>query len=300
MKWELDRAWDWHHNRPWLCGFNYVPSTAVNTTEFWQAESFDPITLDRELGWAGAVGLNTCRVFTQYLVWEADPDGFLARLGQFLDIADRRGLSVMVCLFDDCAFSGKQPYLGRQDDPIPGVHNSGWTPSPGHARVVDRAAWPALERYVTGVVSRFAGDARIVAWDLYNEPGNSDLRARSLPLLERAFEWARGCGPSQPLTVGIWTPELPELNEFALQAVRYHQFPQLRRPGQRGSADRRVEDTRPARGVHRVDAPYGRQRVQHAPAVVQERRCGMLLLGIGERPDTDPFPVGFARRRAGA
>lgn len=42
----------------------------------------------------------------------------------------------MPVLFDDCAFSHKEPYLGKQDYPTKGVHNSGWTPSPGF-RIAD-------------------------------------------------------------------------------------------------------------------------------------------------------------------
>ena len=30
--------------------------TAINTIEMWQAESFDPATIDKELGWAEELG----------------------------------------------------------------------------------------------------------------------------------------------------------------------------------------------------------------------------------------------------
>ena len=206
-RWSDCSAWAWVRAQPWLFGFNYVPSTAVNTTEMWQRETFDPDTIERELGWAHSIGFNTCRVFLQYLVWEGDPEGLLARLGVFIGIASRRSILPMVCLFDDCAFSGRQPYLGPQDAPVPGVHNSGWTPSPGHERVVDRAAWPRLRGYAAAVVSRFARDDRLLAWDLYNEPGNSGMKERSLPLLREVFGWAREAGAQQPLTVGVWSED---------------------------------------------------------------------------------------------
>ena len=115
----------------WLCGFNYLPSTAVNSTEMWQRETFDLETIRRELGWAQQIGLNGCRVFLQALVWAADPDGLGDRLDRFLNTAHGSGISTLLILFDDCAFAGKEPYLGPQDEPLPGIHNSGWTPSPG-------------------------------------------------------------------------------------------------------------------------------------------------------------------------
>lgn len=227
MPWTPQEAWDYYNARPWPCGFNYVPSTAVNSTEMWQAETFDLAMMDRELGWAQDLGLNTCRVFVQSLVWEADPDGFSGRFARFLALADKHGLSVLPILFDDCAFAGKQPYLGRQDDPVPGVHNSGWTPSPGRDRVIDKTFWPGLEAYASELVSRFADDERILAWDVYNEPGNDGIGNASLPLLREAFGWVRAVRPRQALTAGVWNPELSDLNAFSLDAsdiVSFHNY----------------------------------------------------------------------------
>lgn len=206
-RWTAAAAWRWFGARPRPRGCNYVPSTAVNTTAMWRAASFDASTIERELGWAAAVGLNSVRVFLQYLVWAEDPTGQRLHFARLLDLARRHGLSVVPCLFDDCAFSGRQPTLGPQPPPVPGVHNSGWTPSPGHGRVVDRTAWPDLERYVRDLVGAFATDDRILLWDLYNEPGNAGMGDRSRPLLEAAFAWARAEKPVQPLTTGLWWPQ---------------------------------------------------------------------------------------------
>jgi hypothetical protein len=43
---------------PWLVGCNFVPSTAINQLEMWQADTFDLPTIDRELGWAEGLGFN--------------------------------------------------------------------------------------------------------------------------------------------------------------------------------------------------------------------------------------------------
>lgn len=228
--WTTAASWEWYRAQPWLCGFNYVPSTAVNTTEMWQRETFDRPTIDRELGWAAQIGFNSCRIFLQYLVWEADPVGLVERLDQFLAVAARHGLSTMICLFDDCAFSGKQPYLGPQDPPVAGVHNSGWVPSPGHARAVDRAAWPQLEAYVTEIVGHFKADTRVLLWDLYNEPGNPGMGDTSLPLAEATFRWVRVVQPQQPLTTGVWHPGLRALNDTTLalsDLITFHNYDAL-------------------------------------------------------------------------
>jgi len=202
--WSAERAWDWYLARPTVRGCNYLPRTAVNTTEMWQAAAFDPKTIDEELGWAHDVGYNSVRVFLPYLVWEDDAAGLKKRVDEFLAIAARHGIGVVPVLFCDCSFAGREPYLGEQAPPVPGVHNSGWTPSPGLARVTDRSAWPQLEAYVSDLVKAFGRDDRVLLWDLYNEPGNSGMGDKSLPLVEAAFTRARAAAPQQPLTVGAW------------------------------------------------------------------------------------------------
>jgi hypothetical protein len=205
--WSEERAWSWYRQQPWIVGFNYVPSTAANTTEFWFAETFDPKTIDRELAWGAGLGFNSCRVFVQYLVWRNDPAGLKQRLDRFLAIADRQGLACVLVLFDDCAFGDPpqtEPYLGRQRDPIPGMILPSWTPSPGLKAVTEQTAWPSLEGYVRDIVGTFGQDKRVRMWDLYNEPGNSGLGNKSLPLVEATFAWARAVNPSQPLTMSPW------------------------------------------------------------------------------------------------
>jgi hypothetical protein len=116
----------------------------------------------------------------------------IERMQRFLEIAQRHRISVMFVLFDDCFLP--EPKLGKQPDPVPGVHNSQWTASPGTGRKRPEN-WPALEKYVRDVVGRFARDKRIVTWDIYNEAA-----AGSRPLVEASFGWARAAEPSQPLT----------------------------------------------------------------------------------------------------
>ena len=211
-KWSVQKANDWYASLACIRGCNYLPRTAINSTEMWQSSTFDPTTIDQELGWAKAVGYNSVRVFLQFLVWESDPVGLKERMKQFLTIANQHQISTMFILFDDCAFANKEPYLGPQDDPLPGIHNSGWTPSPGLQRVTDRSVWQKLEEYVVDIISAFGNDQRVIVWDLYNEPGNSNLGDRSLQLVEATFEWARNANPQQPITTGVWRPA-PEYDD---------------------------------------------------------------------------------------
>jgi alpha-galactosidase len=229
-RWSSEKARAWAESQPWTLGCNYIPRTAINTLEMWQAETFDPATIDQELGWAEDLGFNAVRVFTHYLLWQQDAGGFLRRLERFLEIADRHHIGTMFVLFDDCWNS--QAALGPQPAPRPGVHNSGWVQCPGPELLETPGRWGVLEDYTRGVVGFFRGDRRVLAWDLYNEPGNSGYGSKSLPLLKSVFGWARAEGPSQPLTAGIWdeAKELADLNRFQAERsdiISFHSYQSL-------------------------------------------------------------------------
>jgi hypothetical protein len=202
--WSAEKANEWYQSKTWILGFNYVTSTAINSTEMWQNGSFDAAAMEGELALASRYGYNSCRVFLQYLVWREEGDVFLRNFERFLGIAHKNGISVLPIFFDDCAFSGKEPFLGKQDPPKPGIHNSGWTPSPGFAIADDPACEKSLRAYVQTLVNLYKDDKRIIAWDLYNEPGNSGREHKTVPLLTKTFAWARECNPLQPLSSGIY------------------------------------------------------------------------------------------------
>src|SRR5260221_9610702 len=95
LRWSEARATEWFATRGWLVGVNYIPSTAINQLEMWQADTFDPITIDRELGWAESLGFNSIRVFLHDLAWKQDPLGFYDRVDRFLAIAEKHHIGVM-------------------------------------------------------------------------------------------------------------------------------------------------------------------------------------------------------------
>lgn len=211
-RWSEAKAAAWYEKQPWLVGANYVPDDAINELEMFQAPTFDAAEIDKELGWAESIGMNTMRVFLQDQLWKQDPDGFKHRLDEFLGIAAKHHIRPLLVLFDSCWET--DPHLGPQHPPIPGVHNSGWVQSPGKQRLLDPAVEPELKAYVQGVVGAFGHDDRVLGWDVWNEPDNKggdkqeDVAAkvnRVDELLPKAFEWARAMHPNQPLTSGLWT-----------------------------------------------------------------------------------------------
>jgi hypothetical protein len=212
-RWTEEKARTWYEQQPWLVGSNYIPEDAINQLEMWQAESFNPSQIDKELGWAEGMGMNTMRVFLHDLVWQQNPTAFKQRIDQFLQISSRHHIKPFLVLFDSCW--DPNPKLGMQHPPIPGVHNSGWVQSPGAAALKDPAQEPRLKAYVEGVIGAFANDPRILGWDVWNEPaGTNDgsYEREELKnkvqfvevLLPKVFSWAREANPSQPLTSGVW------------------------------------------------------------------------------------------------
>ena len=223
--WPKEKAAEWYKQWGWLRGCDFIPSTAINQLEMWQADSFDPATIDRELGYAASIGLNCMRVFLHHAAWETDAEGFKNRIHQYLTIADKHHIVTMFVFFDDC---WNETYkTGKQPAPKPGIHNSGWLRDPGKLIYDNPAVISTLEKYVKDILSTFKNDKRILLWDLYNEPGNSGYGNKSMLLLEKEFHWARQINPDQPLSAGVWDQQLHELNAFQLShadVITYHNY----------------------------------------------------------------------------
>lgn len=212
--WTPEQAQEWYRQQPWLVGVDYLPRTAINQLEMWQEETFAPTVIDEEFGWAEQIGLNTVRVSLHDLPWDQDSAGYLARIDRFLSIAEKHKIRVIFVFFDSCW--DPQPLPGRQRDPEPRVHNSGWVQSPGAAILNDQHRHDLLAPYVSGVVKHFRTDPRVLLWDVFNEPENtggpityrekeSPVKAElALMLLQKATAWILAQDPEQPVSTGIW------------------------------------------------------------------------------------------------
>ena len=227
VKWTEKQANEWYKQQAWPRGCNFQPSTAINQLEMFQKATYDPKTIDKELGWAKDLGFNTMRVYLHHILWTSDKQGFKERLNDYLTISDKHGIKTILVFFDDC---WNDTYAaGKQPEPKTGVHNSGWVRDPGTMIYAHKDSLPVLEAYVKDVLETFKNDKRILAWDLYNEPGNKKSFDKSLPLLKDVFTWARTVQLSQPVTAAIWNngEKFKELNRFQLEnsdIITYHNY----------------------------------------------------------------------------
>jgi len=222
-RWTAEQANAWYSKKPWLVGCNFTPSTAINQLEMWQADTWDPKTIDRELGWAQDLGFTSVRVFLHDIVWKTDRAGLLKRMEQFLSMADKHKIGVMFVLFD--SVWDPYPKAGKQREPYPHRHNSGWVQSPGQDILKDPAKQDELKDYVQGVIRHFRNDRRIDFWDVFNEPDNkvpqysnvllANKVEMALQLLKKTFAWAREVNPSQPLSSGVWIGNWGDVNKLS-------------------------------------------------------------------------------------
>jgi hypothetical protein len=224
-RWTAGEARSWYARQDWILGANYTNASAINQLDMFQAATWNPGEIDKELGWAKKFGMNAMRVYLHDLLYKQDAEGFKRRFAELLAIADRHDIRIMPVLFD--SVWDPDPKLGPQHPPIPGVHNSGWVQSPGRHDLVNPANDAHFRRYVEDIVGTFAKDDRILLWDVWNEPDNhgggmfnddqlAEERVRIEQLLPQVFAWARGQKPTQPLSSGVWigpdwSPGSPEL-----------------------------------------------------------------------------------------
>ncbi len=256
--WPVEKAKAWQEKHVWLRGSNFITSTAINELEMWQAATFDEATIDRELGYAESLGFNSIRVFLHSMLWEQDSAGFLQRMDKFLSLTAKHHIGVMFVPFDSC-WNGA-PKLGTQPEPKPFTHNSGWVQSPGLEVLKDPSKYDSLKPYIVGVIGHFRDDPRINAWDLFNEPNNTNRNGflsggnepankgdLALQLLRKEFEWARSVNPIQPLTTAPWEGEfgdpekLSPLQKFQFESsdvISFHNY------GKLDSMKRTVENLR--------------------------------------------------------
>ena len=224
-QWSAEKANAWYAEQPWLVGANFVPSNAINQLEMWQADTWSPELITKELGWAADLGMNTMRVYLHDIPYKTDAEGYKNRISEFLDICQQHNIKPMFVIFD--SVWDPYPEAGPQPEPKQGLHNSGWVQSPGAAYLTDKSKWPELEEYVVWLVGSFKDDDRILAWDIVNEPDNDNANSYGannlkeepenkkelgVELVKAAFGWARKANPSQPITSAPWYGEWSSLD----------------------------------------------------------------------------------------
>ncbi len=168
-------------------GFNYYPR--LHPWRTFNVGEWEAGVTEFELKLGVGLGANTVRTFIDYQ-FSLDnvkpqemrsslfaPIGeYIANVREFLDIAGRLGLRVIITLFDSLDWAIYEP----------------------------RNHWIA-EAYLKELIPQFANDPRILCWDLQNEPDRALYlvgAASVIPFFQRMSALVREMDPQQLQTIG--------------------------------------------------------------------------------------------------
>ena len=147
-----------------LRGFNYTASYAVNDADFWAR--YDHDVVDREMGYAEKLHLNSVRIFLSYIFYADGGEKFLANVKDFVQTAWKHGISTNPILFMGFRFL-------PQDLKRNFVHQAGGLP-PLSDTILDKSSWVLGERYFDAVLEAIGDEPGLLFWDIANEPGYTD------------------------------------------------------------------------------------------------------------------------------
>ena len=219
--WTREQAWAWYHAQPWIRGCNYMPASCANRVDQWQALGSEDrfAEMERELQVAESIGFNTLRILVElqgFGVWLEEHDGFLERFERCLAVMARHGMRAIVVLGNDCMRPKsvwRLPKPGPQSFDV-GYHggrklsqHGSFPGEMGHSQVDDPDLKPKFFAMCEELLTRYRDDARILFWNLWNEPGNSGRGEASVGPLRELFELAWSVNPAQPLAADVWSAD---------------------------------------------------------------------------------------------
>ena len=221
--WSKEKAWEWYNAQPWIRGCNYMPASCANRVDQWQALGAEARfeEMERELKLAESIGFNTLRLCVElqgFGVWLEEHDGFMERFEKYLTIMKSHGMRAIVVLGNDCMRPKqiwKLPKPGPQTYDI-GYHggrklsqHGSFPGQMGYSQVDDPDLKAKFFRMCEELMTKYRDDDRILFWNIWNEPGNSNRGEASVEPMKELFQLAWKIDPKQPLAADVWsgTPE---------------------------------------------------------------------------------------------
>ena len=146
-----------------LRGFNYTASYAWNDADFW--EHYDHGVVDREMGYAERLGLNSARIFLTYSFYAKWGDKFLANVKDFVQTAWKHGVSTNPIFFMGFRFLPHE--LEWKSQECEGL-------KPLTDTILDKSSWVIGEKYADALIATLKDEPGLLFWDIANEPGYTD------------------------------------------------------------------------------------------------------------------------------
>ena len=159
----------WYQAQGWLVGANFITSSAINQLEMFQPNTFDPRRIDTELGWARSGGSTACGSSSTICCGPRMPEDSSCVWRSSSPWRCATASSQCLCsrlVLGPAAEAGSA--AGRRD--LEFITRAGCrapVPTPRRCQI-----HRLLRDYVTGVLTQFRSDDRVLGWDLWNEPDN--------------------------------------------------------------------------------------------------------------------------------
>ena len=146
-------------------GFNYTQPDCGMDLKFWTNYNHDIV--DRDMGYAERLHLNSARIFLIYDCYKENPKQFLANVKDFVRTAWNHGISTNPIVFLGFRFAPDEPPLSSMIMSKPGLR-------PLSKAIEDPSCWYLGEQYFDALYEAIGNEPGLLFWDIANEPGYTD------------------------------------------------------------------------------------------------------------------------------
>lgn len=144
-------------------GFNYTQPDAWNDRDFWTR--YNHGIVDRDMGYAERLGLNSARIFLPYQVYRANPGKFLSDVKDFVRTAWKHGISTNpIVYFGAFFFPPEEEFQPAEGETLRPLSKTIRTPE----------SWREGEIYFDRLFEAIGHEPGLLFWDISNEPGYTD------------------------------------------------------------------------------------------------------------------------------
>jgi hypothetical protein len=173
----------------------------------------DPTVLERDLGYAKRLNLNSTRIWLSYERYEKDPQEYLTRLRHYIRVSHRLGFSTMPILWNGNGLN------------------------PDTLKTAFRARGDA---YVKAVVEAIKDEPGLLMWDIMNEPFTNDYhdgapaqqrqerKAEITEFVRYQLSYVRKLDPVNATTVGYTLASELEPTADLVDVLSFHDYTPLR------------------------------------------------------------------------
>ena len=180
-------------------GFNYTQPDARNDFDFWLHYNHE--TVDRDMGYAERLHLNSARVFLSFAAYRTDPDAFFAHVKDFVQTAWRHGISTNPIVYHGAFFFPAE----EEFQPVDGE-----TLRPLSKTIRTPDIWREGEVYFDRLYTAIGAEPGLLFWDAFNEPGYTD----------QFVTWYE----EEPKYVQDFRPGIPDLKELREKQEKTWEF----------------------------------------------------------------------------